>query len=202
MMIIYYTFGYRLLLMPSSDSHPTDPIDAFVASERDPHREPPIPITGLMVQYYVVCRRELWFMSRGIDIDRGAANIRRGTLVDENSYRDKRQSFQVNGRIAIDVLDSGDVMEVKVSSKLEQPARLQLLYYLWYLDRILGVERDGVLAFPRERKRERVTLDEENRDRIETVIRGILETVERDSPPPLEKKSVCEACLYQDLCWM
>lgn len=174
----------------------------LVAAERDPHRDPPVRITGLMVQYYEVCKRELWFMSRGIDIDRDAANIRRGTHVDETSYRDKRQSFQVNGRIAIDVLDSGDVMEVKVSSKLEEPARLQLLYYLWYLDEILDIERDGILAYPKERKRERVALTEENRSRIEEVLQGVLETVQRDSPPELVKKPVCEACLYQDLCWM
>ncbi|WP_330631349.1 CRISPR-associated protein Cas4 [Halocatena halophila] len=177
-------------------------LEEFIKAERDPHTEPVQRITGLMVQYYEVCKRELWFMAQGIDIDRGAANIRRGTHVDETSYRDKRESFQVNGRIAIDVLDSGDIMEVKVSSKLEEPARLQLLYYLWYLDEILDIERDGVLAYPRERKREQVTLTSENRDRIEAVLRGILEVLSRNTPPALEKKPVCEACLYQDLCWM
>jgi CRISPR-associated exonuclease Cas4 len=177
-------------------------LSEVVDAERDPSLDPPVRITGLMVQYYEVCRRELWFMSRGVDIDRGSANIRRGTHVDETSYRDKRRSFQVNGRIAIDVLDSGDVMEVKVSSKLEEPARLQLLYYLWYLDSVLDVERDGVLAYPRERKRERVELDEANRERIETVLQGVIDVVESDRPPELEKKSVCDACLYQDICWM
>lgn len=177
-------------------------LSEFIQAERDPHREPTNRITGLMIQYYVVCRRELWFMSRGIDIDRGAANIRRGTHVDENSYRDSRQSFQVNGRIAIDILDSGDVMEVKVSSKLEDPARFQLLYYLWYLDTVLDIKREGVLAYPRERTRERIVLDDENRDRIEAVIESVIETVELESPPPLEKKPVCDACLYQDICWV
>ncbi|MFC7205202.1 CRISPR-associated protein Cas4 [Haloferax namakaokahaiae] len=175
----------------------------IVDAERDPSRDPPIRITGLMVQYFEVCKRELWFMSRGIDIDRGSVNIRRGTRVDETSYRDKRQSFQVNGRIAIDVLDdSGDIMEVKVSSKLEEPPKLQLLYYLWYLETVLDIEKDGVLAYPQERKRERVELDDENRERIETVLRGIIEVVEADVPPELEKKPVCDSCLYQDICWM
>lgn len=155
-----------------------------------------------MVQYYAVCRRELWFMSRGIDINRETVNIQRGTHVDETSYRDKRKSFQIAGRIAIDILDSGDVMEIKVSSKMEEPARLQLLYYLWYLETILGVSRDGVLAYPRERKRERVELNEENRVQIETVLDGIIDVVTSDSPPSLEKKAFCGSCLYQDLCWM
>jgi CRISPR-associated exonuclease Cas4 len=179
-----------------------DPLEEFITAERTPSREPTHRITGLMIQYYAVCRRELWFMSRGIDIDRRSANIRRGTHVDEESYRDSRQSFRVNGRIAIDVLDSGDVMEVKASSKHESSARLQLLYYLWYLDVVLDIRRDGVLAFPEERSRERVVLDEENRDRIEDAVRGVIETIERDEPPALERKPICEACLYQDICWV
>lgn len=176
--------------------------EEYAAAERDPHREPETRITGLMVQYYTVCRRELWFMSRGIDIDRDTANIRRGTHVDETSYRDKRDSFQINGRIAVDIVDSGEVMEVKVSSKREESARRQLLYYLWYLDAVMDVQREGILAYPTERKRERVVLDEEARSEIENVIEGVLRTVDQESPPPLEKKPVCDACLYQDICWV
>ena len=181
---------------------PHEFVEQYIEAERAPHREPEVGITGLMVQYYHVCRRELWFMSRGIDIDRSTTNIVRGTRTDEKSYRDKRQSFQINGRIQIDVLDDGEIMEVKVSSSLEKPPRMQLLYYLWYLDRILNIERTGVLAFPRERKRETVTLTEENVTAVEETIVGIIETVQDDSPPPLEKKPYCDSCLYQDLCWV
>jgi CRISPR-associated exonuclease Cas4 len=177
-------------------------VEEYIEAERAPHREPKVGITGLMVQYYHVCQRELWFMSRGIDIDRSTTNIVRGTHTDETSYRDKRQSFQINGRIQIDVLDDGDVMEVKVSSSLEEPPRMQLLYYLWYLDRILDIERTGVLAFPRERTRKTVRLSQENVAAVEETIVGVIETVRDDTPPPLEKKPYCDSCLYQDLCWM
>lgn len=155
-----------------------------------------------MVQYYHVCKRELWFMSRGLDIDRGSVNIQRGTHVDENSYDDRRRSYHINGRIQLDLLDSGDVMEVKVSSTLEKPARMQLLYYLWYLDEILDIEKDGVLAYPQERKREDVELDQQAREEVEDTVQGIIEVVNRDTPPELEKKSYCDACLYQDICWV
>ena len=186
----------------TTDKTGNDLIEEFVEREQSPHRDPLVRITGLMVQYYHVCKRELWFASRGLDIDREAANIRRGTHIDETSYRDKRRSFQINGRIALDVLDSGEVMEVKASSALETPARMQLLYYLWYLDRILNIERDGVLAYPAERKREDVTLTEENVVAVEETIRGIIEVVEADAPPALEKKPYCDSCLYQYICWL
>jgi CRISPR-associated exonuclease Cas4 len=177
-------------------------VEHYLTAERDPHREPKVRITGLMVQYYHVCERELWFMSRGLDIDRETTNIQRGNYVDENSYDDRRKSYQIDGRIQLDLLDSGDVMEVKVSSTLEKPARMQLLYYLWYLDEVLDIEKDGVLAYPKERKRENVELNDETRSEVEDTIRGIIDVVERDAPPALEKKPYCDACLYQDICWV
>lgn len=155
-----------------------------------------------MVQYYHVCERELWFMSRGIDIDRETTNIQRGTQVDETSYQDARSSFLIDNRIQLDVLDSGDIMEVKVSSTLEEPARMQLLFYLWYLREVHDIEKDGVLAYPTERKRESVTLNATATAKVESTIEGILDVVSRCRPPPLEKKPYCNACLYQDLCWM
>jgi CRISPR-associated exonuclease Cas4 len=174
----------------------------YVRDERRPANEPEVRITGLMVQYYHVCKRELWFMSRGIDIDRETTNIQRGTHVDESSYQDARNSFMIGNRIQLDVLDSGDVMEVKVSSALEKPARMQLLFYLWFLREIHGVEKDGILAYPTERKRESVTLDNSAKEQVELTIAGILNVVNRDQPPELEKKPYCDSCLYQDLCWM
>jgi len=108
----------------------------------------------------------------------------------------------IGNRIQLDVLDSGDVMEVKVSSALEEPARMQLMFYLWFLQEIYGVEKDGVLAYPKERKRESVTLDDAATKKVESTIAGIINLVNQDQPPALEKKPYCDSCLYQDLCWM
>jgi CRISPR-associated exonuclease Cas4 len=188
--------------MTPKEENNESPLQHFIAAERHPQNTFRHSITGLMVQYYTVCERELWFMSRGLDIDRDAVNIRRGTHVDETSYRDNRDSFQINGSIQLDVLDSGDIMEVKVSSTLTEPARNQLLYYLWYLDEILDIQRDGILAFPTERKRERIELTPDNKHHIQTILTDIISILDDDTPPPLEKKPVCDACLYQDLCWM
>ncbi len=189
-------------MTPSLSYSKSSQIDELIESEREPHREPIARITGLMVQYYHVCERELWFMSKGIDIDRDTPNIQRGSHVDEKSYRDSRRSFSIDGRIALDILDDGDVMEVKVSSTLEKPPRMQLLYYLWYLDRIHNVEKTGVLAYPKERSRERVELTEEAAIDVEETLEGIIEIVNSERPPALEKKPYCDACLYQDICWL
>jgi len=78
---------------------------------------------------------------------------------------------------------------------------MQLLYYLWYLKKVAGVERDGVLAHPTEKRREEVTLTEENERKVGDAIRGIHDVVTSDTPPPAEEKPYCDSCAYYDFCW-
>jgi CRISPR-associated exonuclease Cas4 len=59
-----------------------------------------------------------------------------------------------------------------------------------------------VLAYPKERKRESVTLDESATEKVESTVAGILTAVKQDQPAELEKKPYCDSCLYQDICWM
>ena len=91
-------------------------------------------------------------------------------------------------------------MEVKPSSSLVDPAKLQLCYYLWYLDRVVGVEREGVLAHPTERRRETVELTDEHVEWVEESIRGVHRVVMSDTPPPAEEKPFCGSCAYHDFC--
>lgn len=178
-----------------------DPVEKLLQSARDAAVSDAFHVTGVMMQYYEVCRRELWFASRNLEIDRDTASVVRGTQVDETAYEDKRRNVSIDGTIAIDVLDDGRVMEVKPSSSLIDPAKLQLLYYLWYLDRVVGVKREGVLAHPTERKRESVELTPENEQWVEDAIRGIHDVVTSESPPPAEEKPFCDSCAYHDFCW-
>jgi CRISPR-associated exonuclease Cas4 len=178
-----------------------DPVELLLRTARDEAASEEFRVTGVMMQYYVVCKRELWFHSRHVEIDRGNAAVVRGTHVDETAYADKRRHVSIDGTIAIDVLDDGRVMEVKPSSALVEPARLQLLYYLWYLKNVVGVEKAGVLAHPTERKREDVVLGEEESARVEDAIRGVYDVVTSDSPLPATEKPVCDSCAYHDFCW-
>lgn len=185
----------------NSDSSSTDPVEKLLRSARDEAVDDEFHVTGVMMQYYEVCERELWFVSRYIEIDRDNVAVVRGTQIDDAAYEGKRRNIAIDGTIAIDVLDDGRVMEVKPSSSLVDPAKLQLCYYLWYLDRIVGVEREGVLAHPTERRRETVELTDERVEWVEESIRGIHRVVTSDTPPPAKKKPFCESCAYHDFCW-
>ncbi len=173
----------------------------FLEAERDTVQSPSIRITGIAMQYYAICKRELWFYLRGIEIDRQNASIRRGDRVDTDSYPRKQSTGVINGSIAPDLLDDGRIVEVKPSSRLTRGAELQLSYYLWYFANILDDEREGVLAFPTERRRETVLLTDDRSREVEEAIVGIHEIAETSSPPKLEEKPYCDSCAYRGLCW-
>ena len=177
-----------------------DPVDRLLATARGEPVDEPFRVTGVMVQYYYVCKRELWFESRNLEIDRENATVVRGTRVDKTAYSDKRKNLRL-GMISLDLLDDGRVVEVKPSSTLTEPAKMQLSYYLWYLDHVADIQRDGVLAYPRERKRESIKLTAERAEKIKSAIRGIHHIISQASPPPAEEKPFCDSCAYHDFCW-
>jgi CRISPR-associated exonuclease Cas4 len=178
----------------------TDPVGRLLATAKGDPVDDPFRVTGVMVQYYHVCERELWFASRHLEIDRENPNVVRGTHVDDTAYGDERRHLSL-GMIAIDLLQDGRVVEVKPSSSLEEPARMQLSYYLWYLDEVAEVSRAGVLTHPTERRRETVELTDDRKRRVESTIRSIHDIVTRDTPPEAVEKPFCSECAYHDFCW-
>lgn len=98
----------------------------LLAAARDESTPEKFRVTSVMMQYYVVCKRELWFLSRDVEIDRDTVSVVRGTNVDDSAYGEKRRSMSIDGTIALDLLDDGRVVEVKSSSRLTEPARMQV----------------------------------------------------------------------------
>ena len=82
-----------------------DPVERLLRSARDEAVEEEFHVTGVMMQYYEVCERELWFESRNIEIDRENAAVVRGTQVDDSAYEEERRNLSIDGTIAIDVLE-------------------------------------------------------------------------------------------------
>jgi len=69
----------------------SDPVSRLVATAQGDAVDNPFRVTGVMMQYYYVCERELWFESRNVEIDRENASVARGTRVDESSYGERSQ---------------------------------------------------------------------------------------------------------------
>jgi len=165
-------------------------------------------IGGTEVHYYVLCPRKLWWFSHGMEQEHvtggvGAENVALGQLVHSESYQDKcRKDVLIDGLLRLDFTDAGAVHEVKKSQGGQHATLFQLLYYLYYLKHEKGIETMGVIDYPKQRRREEVTLTPDLEAEVERVIEGVRATRERPTPPPVPSPMpVCKKCSYQDLCW-
>ncbi len=160
-------------------------------------------VTGVMVQYYFTCKRELWFFSRGLQFDFENEDILIGRLIHREAYERSWKEVML-GDAKLDVVLKGDgveVVEVKKSSKLEEPAKWQLKYYLYLLKKA-GTEARGVMAYPEEGKREDIILSEEDVAVLEEAIADIERVISLETPPKAERKPYCRRCAYRDFCWV
>lgn len=161
-------------------------------------------ITGVMVQYYAICKRELWFFAKGINQDYEDENIMIGRWLQKKSYSEEEKDILIDNTINIDFVSGKDgvvVHEIKKSSKIKAGVRAQILYYLWYLKHKKGLETTGVIVYPKERRRESIALDEEKEKEIEKMLKGIEEVVSQETLPPIKEKPFCKNCSYFEFCW-
>ncbi len=160
-------------------------------------------VTGVMVQYYVACKRELWFFANQINMNYDNDDISIGRHIHEKSFSREKKNIHL-GDIAFDFVKSGDtntIFEVKKSSRLEEPVRYQLYYYLWNTKK-MGKEMDGVLVYPEEKKREKIVLTPEKEEEIEKIVDDIEIIVSQQIPPPIVRKPYCKRCTYYELCFV
>jgi len=123
-----------------------------------------INVSGTLIWYYYICKREVWLISHQLTPDQENTNIAIGRIIDATSYsREKKQLAVGASKMDIYRLADGKLIigEVKKSSKYRGSARMQLGFYLKELA-ARGIEATGELRFPEEKTRELVELDEED----------------------------------------
>jgi len=161
-------------------------------------------ITGVMIQYYIACKRELWYFFRKIDFNMQDENIRIGKIIHETSY--SRESKEVAlDFVKFDIIEYKDkivISEVKKSTKLLEPAKYQLLYYMLILEKITGKQIEGRLRIPKVRKIQKQELTKETREKFRKIINEIDEIVKKEIPPHPQKKPYCKNCAYLHFCWI
>ncbi len=160
-------------------------------------------ITGVMVYYYKVCHRKLWYFCHEIQMEHGNENVQIGKLIDENSYGREDKHINIDNVINIDFIRTSKVLhEVKKSNKVEEASVYQVKYYLYYLEGkgVYGVR--GQLDYPLLKKTVEVELTDEDREEMKKIQSEVNEIVCREAPPTLSKKRICKSCAYYDLCFI
>ena len=160
-------------------------------------------ITGLMVYYYEVCKRKLWYFVNEIQLEENNSNVILGKLLEENTYTRDEKKINIDGIINIDFIRSKKILhEIKKSNSIEPASLLQVQYYLYYLEKKGLIGLKGILDYPLLKQTVEVNLTNEDRENLDNIIIGIKEILRKESPPTLEKKGICKKCAYFDLCFV
>lgn len=158
-------------------------------------------ISGVMVQYYVTCKRELWFYINQINMNYNNDDISIGKAMHEKSYSRENKEIRVDNMVFdfIKTTEGLTIFEMKKSSRLTVGAKYQLYFYLYNLRSIEPTVR-GVLVYPKERKKEEIILDEELIKEMDEILNGIVEVSNLKAPPVAETKPYCKRCSFYELC--
>lgn len=142
-------------------------------------------------------------MSRNIVPDQGDENIDFGRFLHEQTYKRNKKEI-LFGNVKFDVILSTKekliIGETKKTSKYNEASKWQLLYYLNVL-KDAGIDAEGVLLYPEEKKRAEVVLNGDTLQELDMMKNNIIDIMQREIPPRAEKCKFCYKCGYKEYCY-
>ncbi|MEM5777515.1 MAG: CRISPR-associated protein Cas4 [Candidatus Aenigmatarchaeota archaeon] len=155
-----------------------------------------------MVWYSQICERQVWLIGHSIEPFQEHERLEYGRAIHELFYKRYTKEMLIDGVIKVDIIKrEGIVAEVKTSSKNLNSAKMQLLYYLYYLKKEKGITAVGQILIPTEKRIIDIHLTNENERDIENILRRIDYIMSLSKPPKPIKISYCKACAYKEMCW-
>lgn len=160
-------------------------------------------ISGLMVNYYFVCKRKLWCLVKNINFEETDENVKLGKLIDENSYSIETKQIMIEDTVNIDFIRKWRVIhEIKKSKAIEDAAIWQVKYYMYFLKkRNMNIEK-GVIDYPEIRERKEIYLSEEDENYLSEVLKEIEEICNCELPPKIINSKICKKCSYYEFCYI
>lgn len=159
-------------------------------------------ITGTEINYYFVCPKKLWFFSRQLVMEHTSQSVEIGKAIHEDSFQREKKEVLIDDTIAIDFANKSlTIHETKSTKAMDDASRYQLLYYIYYLEKkgIEGVR--GIVHYYKNRSTEEVCLTDEDREKLDMVMKSVRNIKNAVLPPDVEKKKACNKCSYYELCF-
>lgn len=160
-------------------------------------------ITGVMIYYYFVCKRKLWYFIHEINMESENENVMLGKLLDENSYKRDDKHMDIDNVINIDFIrEQKELHEIKKSRAIEEAGIWQVKYYLYYLKQrgVIGIK--AKIDYPLLKKNLVVELQDDDEKQLEEIIQDILILKKQEKIPKFDTKKICAKCAYHDLCFV
>ena len=162
-------------------------------------------ITATHINYFHICHRKLWLFANGITMEHTSNTVADGKLLHESSYLQRAEKYseiEISGS-KIDFYDAKNnvIHETKRSDKMEEAHEWQIKHYILRLEEngIEGVT--GLLEYPKLRETKMITLDDEGRKYLATVVTKIETITASEHCPPLLNSKICKSCSYYDFCY-
>lgn len=160
-------------------------------------------VTGMMVYYYFVCKRKLWYFVNEIQMEQNSELVALGNLLDEESYKREKKGFLIDNTIHVDFINNGTKLhEVKKTKAIEEAGIWQLKYYMYYLEKRGVKEIEAEIDYPLLKRKLEVVLENEDKQALERIIKEIEKIVQENKPPQMENEKKCKKCAYYDLCYI
>ncbi len=151
-------------------------------------------ITGVMIYYYFICKRKLWYFIHEIML---------GKLLDENSYKRDDKHINIDNVISIDFIrEQKELHEIKKSRAIEEAGIWQVKYYLYYLKQRGVTEVKAKIDYPLLKKNLVVELQDDDEKQLQEIIQEILILKKQEQIPKFDTKKICAKCAYHDLCFV
>ncbi len=160
-------------------------------------------ITGVIIYYYHICQRKLWYFMKDLNMEKNSELVSIGKHIDETSYSREKKNLLIDEHINIDFIDNWSIIhEVKKSKKMEEASLWQIKYYIFILkQKGVHIEK-GIIDYPLLRKKVEVYLTDEDEQTIKKIIKEIEGIYFMELPPKISKKSICKKCAYFEFCYI
>lgn len=160
-------------------------------------------ISGIMVYYYFVCKKKLWYFANQIQMEQNSELVEIGKIIDETSYENQEKHILIDNTINIDFIKNSAILhEVKKTKSIEEASIWQVKYYMYYLEQ-KGVENvKAKIDFPLIKETKDITLDNEDRQALKNIITDIKKIINSNGPIDVAQDKKCKKCAYYDLCYI
>ena len=160
-------------------------------------------ITGIMIYYYFVCKRKLWYFTNNINMEQNSELVEIGKVIDETSYVREDKSILIDNTINIDFIKGEcKLHEVKKTKAIEEAGIWQVKYYMYYLQK-RGIKNiTAEIDFPLIKETKEIFLEDSDIKTLDEVIKNIVNIITKEKPPEMINDKICKKCAYYDLCYI
>lgn len=160
-------------------------------------------ISGIMIYYYFICQRKLWYFLNEINMEQNSELVSIGKIIDETTYSREKKGILIDNTINVDFIRNGAVLhEIKKTKSIEEAGIWQIKYYMYYLEKRGVKSVQAQIDYPLIRETKKIYLDDDDREILENIEKNIKDIKRQEKPPHVINKKMCKNCAYYDLCYV